>query len=194
MKRSVKISLYRGMDINKDLQVTMNIVYDYNSQFPTIKTIGENLYFNRAYALSISEGYEKARIFMTNNEWAPFVSILRKSIRLIQENFHSIFPSQGKFNRDDLDTKELERFQTEKCLYLNGISIIPIVYTTEYDTFPGILIRNKRNESVRIPFEDAIIISEILDKIEPNVLSIEYLKILIYQHMQEQMMQESDNQ
>ena len=193
MKRSVKISLYRGMDINKDLQVTMNIVYDYNSQFPTIKTIGENLYFNRAYALSISEGYEKARIFMTNNEWAPFVSILRKSIRLIQENFHSIFPSQGKFNRDDLDTKELERFQTEKCLYLNGISIIPIVYTTEYDTFPGILIRNKRNESVRIPFEDAIIISEILDKIEPNVLSIEYLKILIYQHMQEQM-QESDNQ
>jgi len=193
MKRSVKISLYKGMDINKDLQVTMNIVYDYNSQFPTIKTIGENLYFNRAYALSISEGYEKARIFMTNNEWAPFVSILRKSIRLIQENFHSIFPSQGKFNRDDLDTKELERFQTEKCLYLNGISIIPIVYTTEYDTFPGILIRNKRNESVRIPFEDAIIISEILDKIEPNVLSIEYLKILIYQHMQEQM-QESDNQ
>lgn len=194
MKRSVKISLYKGMDINKDLQVTMNIVYDYNSQFPTIKAIGENLYFNRAYALSISEGYEKARIFMTNNEWAPFVSILRKSIRLIQENFHSIFPSQGKFNRDDLDTKELERFQTEKCLYLNGISIIPIVYTTEYDTFPGILIRNKRNESVRIPFEDAIIISEILDKIEPNVLSIEYLKILIYQHMQEQMMQESDNQ
>lgn len=191
MKRSVKISLYKGMDINKDLQVTMNIVYDYNSQFATIKTIGENLYFNRAYALSISEGYDKARIFMTNNEWAPFVSILRKSIRLIQENFHSIFPSQGKFNRDDLDTKELERFQTEKCLYLNGISIIPIVYTTEYDTFPGILIRNKRNESVRIPFEDAIIISEILDKIEPNVLSIEYLKILIYQHMQEQ---ESNNQ
>lgn len=193
MKRSVKISLYKGMDINKDLQVTMNIVYDYNSQFATIKTVGENLYFNRAYALSISEGYDKARIFMTNNEWAPFVSILRKSIRLIQENFHSIFPSQGKFNRDDLDSKELERFQTEKCLYLNGISIIPIVYTTEYDTFPGILIRNKRNESVRIPFEDAIIISEILDKIEPNVLSIEYLKILIYQHMQEQM-QESDNQ
>lgn len=193
MKRSVKISLYKGMDINKDLQVTMNIVYDYNSQFATIKTVGENLYFNRAYALSISEGYDKARIFMTNNEWAPFVSILRKSIRLIQENFHSIFPAQGKFNRDDLDSKELERFQTEKCLYLNGISIIPIVYTTEYDTFPGILIRNKRNESVRIPFEDAIIISEILDKIEPNVLSIEYLKILIYQHMQEQM-QESDNQ
>lgn len=193
MKRSVKISLYKGMDINKDLQVTMNIVYDYNSQFATIKVVGENLYFNRAYALSISEGYDKARIFMTNNEWAPFVSILRKSIRLIQENFHSIFPSQGKFNRDDLDSKELERFQTEKCLYLNGISIIPIVYTTEYDTFPGILIRNKRNESVRIPFEDAIIISEILDKIEPNVLSIEYLKILIYQHMQEQM-QESDNQ
>ena len=193
MKRSVKISLYKGMDINKDLQVTMNIVYDYNSQFATIKVVGENLYFNRAYALSISEGYDKARIFITNNEWAPFVSILRKSIRLIQENFHSIFPSQGKFNRDDLDTKELERFQTEKCLYLNGISIIPIVYTTEYDTFPGILIRNKRNESVRIPFEDAIIISEILDKIEPNVLSIEYLKILIYQHMQEQM-QETDNQ
>jgi hypothetical protein len=191
MKRSVKVSLYKGMDINKDLQVTMNIVYDYNSQFATIKVVGENLYFNRAYALSISEGYDKARIFITNNEWAPFVSILRKSIRLIQENFHSIFPSQGKFNRDDLDTKELERFQTEKCLYLNGISIIPIVYTTEYDTFPGILIRNKRNESVRIPFEDAIIISEILDKIEPNVLSIEYLKILIYQHMQEQ---ESDNQ
>jgi hypothetical protein len=193
MKRSVKVSLYKGMDINKDLQVTMNIVYDYNSQFATIKVVGENLYFNRAYALSISEGYDKARIFITNNEWAPFVSILRKSIRLIQENFHSIFPSQGKFNRDDLDTKELERFQTEKCLYLNGISIIPIVYTTEYDTFPGILIRNKRNESVRIPFEDAIIISEILDKIEPNVLSIEYLKILIYQQMQEQM-QESDNQ
>lgn len=193
MKRSVKVSLYKGMDINKDLQVTMNIVYDYNSQFATIKVVGENLYFNRAYALSISEGYDKARIFITNNEWAPFVSILRKSIRLIQENFHSIFPSQGKFNRDDLDTKELERFQTEKCLYLNGISIIPIVYTTEYDTFPGILIRNKRNESVRIPFEDAIIISEILDKIEPNVLSIEYLKILIYQHMQEQM-QETDNQ
>lgn len=193
MKRSVKISLYKGMDINKDLQVTMNIVYDYNSQFATIKVVGENLYFNRAYALSISEGYDKARIFITNNEWAPFVSILRKSIRLIQENFHSIFPSQGKFNRDDLDTKELERFQTEKCLYLNGISIIPIVYTTEYDTFPGILIRNKRNESVRIPFEDAIIISEILDKIEPNVLSIEYLKILIHQHMQEQM-QESNNQ
>lgn len=179
MRRGIKLNLYKGMEINKDLQMSFNVTYEYNSQYDTIKMVGETLYFQRSYALSISEGYGRAHLFITSNEWFQFVSILKKSIKLIQENFHNIFPSVGKFNRDDLDTKELERFQTEKCLYLNGISIIPIVYSTEYDSFPGIMIRNKRNESIRIPFEDAIIISEILDKIEPNALSIHYLKMLV---------------
>lgn len=179
MKRGIKLNLYRGMDINKDLQVSMNVVYDYDSQYTTVKISGNNITFNRSYTLSITEGYEKPRIFISSNEWAPFVSILRKSIKLIQENFHNIFPSEGRINREDIDMKELERFQTEKCMFLNGISIIPIIYSTEYENFPGIMVRNKRNESVRIPFEDAIIISEILDKIEPNLLSIQYLQMLM---------------
>lgn len=179
MKRGIKLNLYKGMDINKDLQVSMNVVYDYDSQYTTVKISGNNITFNRSYSLSISEGYERARIFITSNEWAPFVSILRKSIRLIQENFHNIFPAEGRINREDIDMKELERFQTEKCMFLNGISIIPIIYSTEYENFPGIMVRNKRNESVRIPFEDAIIISEVLDKIEPNLLSIQYLQMLM---------------
>lgn len=179
MKRGIRLNLYKGMDINKDLQVSMNVVYDYDSQYTTIKISGNNITFNRSYTLSISEGYEKPHIFVTSNEWAPFVSILRKSIKLIQENFHNIFPAQGRINREDIDMKELERFQTEKCMFLNGISIIPIIYSTEYENFPGIMVRNKRNESVRIPFEDAIIISEVLDKIEPNLLSIQYLQMLM---------------
>ena len=179
MRRGIKLNLYRGMDINKDLQVSMNVTYEYDSQYDTVKISGNNITFNRAYTLSITEGYEKPRIFVTSNEWASFVTILKKSIKLIQENFHNIFPSEGRINREDIDMKELERFQTEKCMYLNGISIIPIIYSTEYENFPGIMIRNKRNESVRIPFEDAIIISEVLDKIEPNLLSIQYLKMLM---------------
>lgn len=179
MKRGIRLNLYKGMDINKDLQVSMNVIYDYDSQYATVKISGNNITFNRSYTLSISEGYEKSRIFVTSNEWAPFVSILRKSIKLIQENFHNIFPAQGRINREDIDMKELERFQTEKCMFLNGISIIPIIYSTEYENFPGIMVRNKRNESVRIPFEDAIIISEVLDKIEPNLLSIQYLQMLM---------------
>lgn len=179
MRRGIKLNLYKGMEINKDLQVSFNVTYEYNAQFNTIRMVGETICFKPCYALSISEGYEKGRIFMTSGEWFPFVTILKKSIKLIQENFHSIFPNAGKFDRNELDTKELERFQTEKCLFINGISIIPIVYSTEYDSYPGIMIRNKRNESIRIPFEDAIIISEILDKIEPNTLSVQYLKMLI---------------
>ena len=179
MRRGIKLNLYRGMDINKDLQVSMNVTYEYDSQYSTVKISGNNITFNRAYTLSITEGYEKPRMFITSNEWASFVTILKKSIKLIQENFHNIFPSEGRINREDIDMKELERFQTEKCMYLNGISIIPIIYSTEYENFPGIMIRNKRNESVRIPFEDAIIISEVLDKIEPNLLSIQYLKMLM---------------
>ena len=180
MKKTIKVTLYKGMEINKDLTVNFIVTYETkDGQYPTIRETPSGYTFNRAYGLAISEGYDKSRMFCSANEWFQFVTLLHKSIKLIQENFYNIFPGNGRLDRSDIDTKELERFQTEKCMYLDGITIVPIIYMTDYDSFPGIRISTKRNEYIKIPFEDAIIISEMLDKIEPNILSVEYLKLLL---------------
>lgn len=179
MKQRVDIPIYKGMNINKDLLVTFHVTLDTSGQFATVARKTNSFVFHQAFSLSISEGYQKPRIFCPANQWQCLVSLLRKSIKLIQDNIYSIFPSLGNINWDDVDKKGLERFQTEKSMYLNGFTIIPIIYyASDCNYYPGINITTKNNESVQIPLEDAILISEILDSIEPNALSISYLKII----------------
>lgn len=182
MTKKIDIPIYRGIEINKDLLVTFSVSYTTDEQYNTIteKQNGSGYVFKNLYSLTISEGYGKSRMYCPSSSWATFVSILVKSIKLIQDNFYNIFPNANKIDWDDIDRKELERFQTEKCMYLNGFSIIPVIYLTSCnEPVPGIRITTKSNESVNIPFEDAILISEILNKIEPNTLAISYLKLLL---------------
>lgn len=180
MRKRFDMTLYKGMDINKDLLVSFHITFDTDGQYQTIQQKPSGVSLRPSFALSISEGYQKPRMFCPSNSWFPFVNLLSKSIKLISDNIYSIFPSIGKISWDDVDKRELERFQTEKCMYINGFSIIPIVYTVSYgESFPGIRITTNKNETVEIPFEDAIIISGMLSNIEPFSLSIECLKILM---------------
>lgn len=181
MKKRIDLPIYKGMELNRDLLVTFSVTYELDGQYQTIVEKPNGITsIKQCYSLSISTGFQKSRMFCPGTQFMCFVSILQKSIKLIQDNIYNIFPSIGKINWDDVDRRELERFQTEKCMYLNGFSIIPIIYTTAFnECFPGIRITTKSNDSIDIPFEDAILISEVLSKIEPSTLSITILKMML---------------
>ena len=181
MKKSIAIQLYKGMEVNKNLGMKMNVYYeDSVEQFPTIIEKNNTYYIRPSFLLVISEGYQRPMVTIGATSWFQFVALYNKSIKLIQDNLYNLFPNVEKMSWDDIDTKELERFQTEKCMYINGYSIVPIAYPTDFQEYvPGILITAKDNKTVRIPFEDAIIIGDILDKMNPIQLSIECIQMIL---------------
>ena len=160
MRKRFDMTLYKGMDINKDLLVSFHITFDTDGQYQTIQQKQNGISLRPSFALSISEGYQKSRMFCPSNSWFPFVNLLAKSVKLISDNIYSIFPSVGKISWDDVDKRELERFQTEKCMYINGFSIIPIVYTVCY----GESCHDDGLWHQPVWFSATVVLSDVLDK------------------------------
>ena len=78
----------------------------------------------------------------------------------------------------EIDSKTLERFQTEKALSTNGMTFIPCVYVDETNQcFPGIQINTLKFGSVKIPFQDAIAISKMFETFDPHLFAISMLRM-----------------
>jgi hypothetical protein len=171
--------IFRGSrdSVNKDLSVVYNYKFEPSGNFQTIKENRTNSGYviYPTYAITISEGYGKQRLFITGNRYYSFTSLLDKAIKLISENLFTIFPNVNKFEFET-DSRVLERFQNEKALSTAGMTAIPAVWSNEQnECFPGIKI-SSMNGSVIIPLEDAIPLVEMLKHFDPIVYSISMLR------------------
>jgi len=175
---TVDTQLYRGSkeSVNPNMLVLYLYMFESEGTYQTIKEKRNGGYsINPSFGISISEGFDKPRIFIPGNRYYSFVTLLDKAITLVSENLFTIFPNVNKIEFE-IDSRVLERFQTEKALSTVGMTAYPSVWHDETDAcFPGIKINTKQG-SVTIPLEDAIPLCEMLKRFDPIVYSINMLR------------------
>lgn len=170
--------LYRGL-INKDLRVTYMYSYDTEGMYQTIKQKMSGRYsLFQSFSIDISEGYEKAHVFIPSNRYYQFTQLLGSAVKKISENLLDLFPNIGQ-PEFDIDSRTLERFQTEQALTTGGMTMMPAVYVDATNaTFAGIRISScVGNTSIVIPFEDAIPMSKMFETFDPHMFGLSMLKI-----------------
>lgn len=169
--------IYRGSveSINRDLSVIYTYDFNTTGDFPTIKTKqnGKQIIFP-SFSISISEGFDKNRIYLPSNKYYVFTSLLGKAIKLVSENLFEIFPNISK-TEFEADERVLERFQTEKALSVAGMTAMPATWVNaQNECFPAIKIES-RHGCVTIPLEDAIPLEAMLSGFDPIVYSLTML-------------------
>lgn len=172
--------LYRGSkmgSVNPDLIVTYTYQYEENpDNFPTVR-IKRNggLIINPSFGVTVSEGYEKNRVFIPGMRYFSFVSLLEKSVPTIQENLFKLFPNINS-TEFEIDSRALEIFQTEKAFTTAGMTAVPAVWTNATsECFPGVKVSSKSG-TVTIPLEDAIPITEMFKRFDPIVYAVSMLE------------------
>ena len=172
--------LYRGSklgSVNPDMVMTYLYQFEDNpDNFPTIKVKRNGgLIINPSFAISISEGFDKNRIFIPGMKYYAFASLLDKAVTKIQENLFTIFPNVSS-TEFEIDSKALEIFQTEKAFTTAGMTAVPAVWTNATsECFPGVKVTSK-NGMVTIPLEDAIPVIEMMKRFDPIVYSVSMLE------------------
>lgn len=170
--------LFKGTkdSVNKDLLVSYVYTFEPEGQYQTVKeTPRGNLVIHPSFGVSISEGFDKNRIYVPYVKYFHFVSLFDKSINLISDNLYEIFPDINKIEFE-IDSRVLERFQTEKALASAGMTIIPDVWVDETSScYPALRI-NVKGGHVTIPFEDSIAMREMFKRFDPLTYSINMLR------------------
>lgn len=168
--------LFKGF-INKNLVCHYVFQFEESGQYQTIRTRQNgNIVINQCYGLSISEGFEKNRIYISANKYPAFVSLLNKSVKLVQENLYEIFPNVNQ-TEFEIDNRALQRFQTEKAMSTAGIGITPSVWIDEYSqSYPGIRING--SGFITIPLEDAIAFATKLSMFNPDNMMLSMLRMI----------------
>lgn len=169
--------LYKGF-INSDLRCSFIYQFEQDGQFQTIKTRPSgNVGISPSFGISISEGYDKNRIYMPAARYYPFATLLDKTVKLVSENLYEIFPDVNN-TEFEIDSRALERFQTEKAMSTAGFTMVPAVWVNETSQcFPGIRI-SQQNGFVVVPLEDAIPMSKMFLSFDPHNYALSMLRIL----------------
>lgn len=175
----VNYKLFRGT-VEKNLVVNYIYTFEGEGDFKTIYVRDSN---NSAtilpsFGISISMGYGKENVYVTTNMFYTFITVLESTVKMISEHLYELFPNAGRAEFE-IDTKTLERFQTEKAIANNGITMMPCVYVDETNQcYPGIQISTLKCGSIKIPFQDAIPMSKMLSSIDPHLMGLSILRIL----------------
>jgi len=169
--------IYKGF-VNKELRLTYHYNFEPTGQFQTItQRDNGNITIRPSFGVSISEGFSKPQLFIPANKYYPFASLLKKSVKKISENLYDIFPNVNKIEFE-IDSRGMERFQTEQALTTNNMTIIPEVWVDETNScYPAIKI-NTIGGHVSIPLEDAISISEMMNSFDPMTYGLSILRVL----------------
>lgn len=174
----IDMPLYRG-NVNKNLRVLYNYNFEPTGQYQTVvqKNNG-SITINPAFSISISEGFERNRLFIPSNKYYPFATLLENTIKVISENLYTIFPDINS-SEFEIDHRALERFQTEKAMTTCDMTAMPDVWVDEFSScYPAIKIDTTKCGCVTIPFEDAIPVSKILGRLEPYTAALDILRLL----------------
>lgn len=174
----VDTPLFRGTQdsVNKNLLVSYVYTFEQGGKFDTVRQRANgNMTINPSFGISISEGFDKPHIFIPGVKYYQFTTLLEKTVNAISENLYEIFPNVNRIEFE-IDSRVLERFQTEKAMTTAGMTAVPAVWVDETSScYPGIRI-NTKNGYVIIPLEDAIPLKEMLKGFDPIVYSINMLR------------------
>jgi len=172
-------TLYRGI-INKQLRVVYQYQKKVNDKFPTMKDYRDTTYIEPSFSLTIGEPYGSPnRLFLPANNYSHFVLLLHKSIKLVQQHLLELFPNMNN-TEFEIDSLVLERFTTEKAMHINGMTIIPCVWSNEAnECYPAIQV-NTMHGSCRIPLEDAMAIDHTLYTFDPLTFGLLMLNMIGY--------------
>lgn len=164
--------------VNKNLLVSYVYTFEESGQFQTVKERPNgSITINPSFGISISEGFDKPRIFIPGNKYYSLVTLLDKTINLVSENLYEIFPNVSKIEFE-IDSRVLERFQTEKALTTAGMTAVPAVWSDDTNCcYPAIKVMMTTG-SVMIPLEDAIPMTEMFKNFDPINYSISMLRFL----------------
>lgn len=172
-------TLYK-CDINREM--TIDYIYTFepsNERFkPTIvQNPNGSINIQSYFGIRIKEGYQQNSIWITTKQYFTFVSLLKKAVTLITDNLFKLYPNIGSATLS-VDQVVLERFQNERSLYSNNITMKPCVWIDKTDQpYAAIEIETVGN-SVKIPFEDAIGIVEMFQCFDPFSFGLGLLRIL----------------
>ena len=174
----INVKLCRGV-INKHLLVNYVYRFEPTGEFATVQDRPNgSVSIYPSYGISISEGFEKDSIYVPANQFFTFSTLLTKSVKLIQDNLYELFPNVNRAEFE-IDSKAFDRFQTEKAVTSDGISMLPAVWVDgeTNQCHPGIMIRTMKYGSVCVPLQDAIPIEAMLARLDPIGMSISMLRI-----------------
>ena len=180
MKKTMNVRLYTGLT-NSELLVSYCYTYQTSdeTQYPTVKqTPNGNIVINQKYGLSISEGFNKNQVYIPKTLWSSFVVLLKKTVKTVSDNLYEIFPDINK-SEFSIDSRVMERFQTEKACSTAGMSMIPAVWIDSSGTcYPALRLNTIKFGTCVIPFEDAIVLSSKLNKIDPEAYGLSLMSIM----------------
>lgn len=178
MTNRINYKLFRGT-IDKKLSVLYNYAFEQGGDFPTVyqREGSPSVTISPSYGINITHGYDQDHVYIPSNQYYVFASLLETAVKLISDHLYELFPNVGR-SEFEIDTKSLERFQTEKAIANAGITMIPAVYVDDTNQcYPGIQINTLKLGNIRIPLQDAIPLSKMLNAFDPNVMSISMLRI-----------------
>ena len=169
--------LYQGF-INKDLSV--NYIYEFDD-VGKYQTISQNssgkIIIRPSFYIIISEGFEKPSLFIPAMKYHHFAQLITSANKKISDNLYDIFPNITSIEFE-IDSRTLQRFQTEQAMSTGGFTAVPCVYADSTSTcYPGIRIGNTKG-SIVIPLEDAIPIAHLFNTFDPNLYGLSMLRIL----------------
>lgn len=170
--------LYRG-SINKEFRLTYMYTFEQDGKYQTVlQKDNGNISIMPSFSISISEGFEKSRMFLPSSKYFQFVLLLKKTVNVISDNLYDIFPNINKIEFE-IDSRVLQRFQTEQAMTVCGMTMIPCVWVDSTNTcYPAIRVTSANNESIDIPFEDAMSLSQMLQSFSPHQFGLSLLRII----------------
>lgn len=180
--RNINMRLFRGQ-INRDLLV--NYLYQYRdgnnpeNKYPSVRMTqpSQSLVIDPSFGLSISEGFEKDRLFVPGSKWFQFTTLFSKTITEISKVLYEIFPNISGTDID-IDNRALDMFKTERACSTCGFTMLPCIwFDTTNQGYPAIQI-DGLNGSCKIPFEDAIPLNAILNNVDPLTYGLQVLSLM----------------
>jgi hypothetical protein len=162
----VSYVLYRG-SVNKQLRLMFGYKYEPNGDYPTIKMIESGTrIIDSKFSISISEGFEKDRIFIPGGSYWLFVALFHKSLTLIQSCLNELYTNMSE-DEFEVNSKALEIFIQEKSLRVNGMSIVPTKWVTDTGKcYVALHVTGEHGEAT-IPLQDAIGMDALFTSFDP---------------------------
>ena len=170
--------LFRG-STDKNLIVTYVYRFEPTGEFATVQERPNGtVSIYPSFGISLSDGFERDSVYITSNQYFSFVSLLEKSVKLISDHLYEIFPNVDRAEFE-IDTKTLDRFQTEKAIANDGITMVPAVWVNRdtNECHPGLCIKTLKFGSICIPLQDAIPIASMFSTFDPHLFAISMLRV-----------------
>lgn len=163
---------------DKDLRVTYTCDINKEGDYRNIRSTdsGRMKVYN-TFGIRISRSFEDG-IFIPQKKFFSFVALFERSVSLISEHLYELFPNVND-TEFETSSKSLERFQTEKALSTNGMTMSPRIWVNpESECFPGIGISGTMGVFT-LPMEDAIPMVKMFNMLDPYSLGMLIMHMFI---------------